>query len=259
MLHQNPLPLERRSRNLSAIYLPPYCEAPAGIAAAGMMVVAWDAELPLVKVSPSVSLTPEARHRLVLVTHAVPPRRVGDKEAYDPYLFRMAQSVLCGFRRNRPPPEGYLESIAEPIAAHLEQFYFRGTREREHSGLSTSRLDRVLAFIEQNYADEVPTDGLANAAFLSPFHFRRMFKRSTGLTPHAYVTRLRVARAGDLLASTNLPIAEVGRRVGFQNQAHFSTSFRRLADMTPSRYRRLVRHGEAPELPRAGIPASAAN
>lgn len=204
----------------------------------------------MVLVTRSCDLGPDYGDRVVLVADQPGMRRaIRERQALDPHLFRMAQSLRCGFRGGLAPPELYLESLARPFAEHLERHYAHPLRERESHGLSEARLSRALAFIDAHLPGAVPLDGLAEAAFLSPFHFGRMFKRSTGLAPHEFVTHRRIGAAAQLLASTRLPVAEVARRVGYENQAHFSTAFRRVAGTTPTRYRRLAERGEAPPVP----------
>jgi len=78
---------------------------------------------------------------------------------------------------------------------------------------------------------------------MSPFHFARMFKLATGLAPHAYITRQRMGRARDLLATTDLPLLEVAARVGYQTQAHFTGVFHRYVGTTPRVYRLQHRNG----------------
>nr|WP_058998923.1 helix-turn-helix transcriptional regulator [Leptolyngbya sp. NIES-2104] len=68
---------------------------------------------------------------------------------------------------------------------------------------------------------------------MSPHHFSRLFKQSTGLSPHQYVIRCRVERAKQLLLKGEMTIAEVAATVGFYDQSHFAHYFRRLMGVTP--------------------------
>jgi AraC family transcriptional regulator len=72
---------------------------------------------------------------------------------------------------------------------------------------------------------------------MSPYHFVRLFKRSSGGPPHRFLIRRRIDEARALLAARTVPIAEVARLVGFRTPSHFTTTFRRIAGMTPSAYR----------------------
>jgi AraC-like DNA-binding protein len=72
---------------------------------------------------------------------------------------------------------------------------------------------------------------------MSPYHFARLFKRSTGVPPHRFVVRRRIDEARALLSAGTVPIAEIARLVGFRTTSHFATTFRRITGMTPGRYR----------------------
>ena len=76
---------------------------------------------------------------------------------------------------------------------------------------------------------------------LSTYHFVRAFKQATGETPHQYLLKSRVERAKQLLAETELPLAEISYLVGSNSQSHFTASFRRLARLTPKTYRQTAR------------------
>jgi AraC family transcriptional regulator len=68
---------------------------------------------------------------------------------------------------------------------------------------------------------------------LSPYHFSRQFKRSTGLSPHQYVVRKRVERAKELLINTDLTLYEVAISVGFVDQSHLAKHTKRLLGVSP--------------------------
>jgi AraC family transcriptional regulator len=170
-------------------------------------------------------------------------RAVVEREAFDPYLHRMARTLRSGFRRGIPPPESYLETLAGPLTEHLLRHYARRTRQRESGGLSEARLVRVCAFVEAHIFEPVSLAALAEVANLRFFHFGRMFKRSLGVSPAAYMLQRRIEASAGLLAETMLSIEEVSRRAGFRTQAHFCTAFKRVKGMAPSRYRRSIRGG----------------
>ncbi|MFD0202954.1 MULTISPECIES: helix-turn-helix transcriptional regulator [Saccharothrix] len=67
--------------------------------------------------------------------------------------------------------------------------------------------------------------------------FGRAFKAATGTSPHRYVTQRRVERAAELLARTDLPIAEIALRVGLASQSRLTTVFRTAIGATPHTYR----------------------
>ncbi|MGH7373447.1 MAG: AraC family transcriptional regulator [Candidatus Rokuibacteriota bacterium] len=96
----------------------------------------------------------------------------------------------------------------------------------------TRRLQRTFDFIDANLASDLSLETLAATADINRFHLLRVFKRTVGLTPHAYVTARRVARGKTLLAQ-GLPAADAALAVGFYDQSHFANRFRQTYGMTP--------------------------
>jgi AraC family transcriptional regulator len=111
---------------------------------------------------------------------------------------------------------------------------------RTFGGLGSVRLRRTVDFMYTNL-DHPPTlRALAECARLSPAQFSAQFRASTGVTPTQYMLRLRIQHAKQLLRNSRLSILEIGLTVGFDNQQHFATVFRRLVGVPPSTYRRYV-------------------
>lgn len=108
------------------------------------------------------------------------------------------------------------------------------------------RLLRARRRLEAAEGVDVPLAALAAAAGLSPWHFLRVFRRVFGETPHELATRLRVDLACRLVLRTDLPLAEVGQRVGIPNRSAFAQFFRHHLGVPASRLRVAHADGAAP-------------
>ena len=104
-------------------------------------------------------------------------------------------------------------------------------------GLPPRVLRRVDEYIYVHLGKTISLNTLADVAGLSPSHFSRMFRQSKGVSPGDYLARRRVERTKELLASTDLSVAEIALAVGFSDQSHCSRSFRKLTGICPSEYR----------------------
>jgi transcriptional regulator GlxA family with amidase domain len=80
---------------------------------------------------------------------------------------------------------------------------------------------------------------MAKAADISPFHLTRVFKKALGMSPHQYLTEVRVHSAHALLAAggERPSLAEVASAVGFSDQSHLTRQFKRILGTTPKRAR----------------------
>jgi len=101
----------------------------------------------------------------------------------------------------------------------------------------TRPVRRALELIRERLADSVTLDDLAEYAGLDKFHLCRAFRAQVGMPPHAYLTRLRIMHAKELLAAGTKP-KDVAPQVGLYDQSQLNRHFRRIVGTTPGQYAR---------------------
>lgn len=109
------------------------------------------------------------------------------------------------------------------------------------SGLAPWAERRCLELMRTRISEDISLDELAAEAQLSSFHFARMFKKSLGVPPRVYLTRLRLDKACELLAQTDLPVTQVALEVGYSSNQVLARVFLKHMRLSPSDYRRTVR------------------
>ena len=101
-------------------------------------------------------------------------------------------------------------------------------------------LREAIAVMEEEYASDLSLDDVARRIATSRRQLQRCFADHSTTTFRGYLGQIRMARAAELLAGTDLPVAAVARRVGYTQPAQFAKAFRRHLGTTPMAYRRRV-------------------
>jgi AraC family transcriptional regulator len=165
---------------------------------------------------------------------------VGTLGGRDPEIERVGAALLSEAENDRPFGGLYADALASLLAVHLLRHHSslgRATAREPGGTLPGAVLRRVTDYVEGNLAEGLTLEDISAVARMSPFHFSRLFKASTGLSPHRYVLERRVERAKGLLAGTGLPLHEVASLCGFADQSHLARHFRRRLGVTPRRFR----------------------
>ena len=142
---------------------------------------------------------------------------------------------IAGF----PSGRLFLDSIELAIAAALVDAYAgRGRSVRPlRGGLGPARLRTITELVHAKMEDELTLLEMAQSVELSMPHFSRMFRESTGETPHQFVLRCRVERAQEMLRTPNARVLDVAVACGFKTQQHFARVFRNVCGASPTEYR----------------------
>jgi AraC family transcriptional regulator len=178
------------------------------------------------------------------------------------------------FIENLQPHEGAVSPVLKFIRAHLlrglideawyeEQLIFLLERMCCRQGKVLEQIDQLALirpatrrevfrrialatdFLHTHYVEDVDLDTLAGMAYLSKFHFLRLFTLIHGVTPRVYLQRKRVTVAVRLLESTQLTISEVAARVGFAHESTLLRHIRRRTKLSPRQIRTRVSSGHA--------------
>lgn len=161
----------------------------------------------------------------------------------DPLIYSIMTSLADELKQPENAGRLFLDSAAQMLVAQLLRKYCafpRAVPDRQ-ARLSTRKLRLVQDYIHAELATNLTLDDIAANVHLSAFHFARMFKATTGQTPHTYVTRLRIERAQELLRTSENSIAAIARQVGFASRSHFAGTFLRLTGVSPHMFRGAAR------------------
>ena len=174
---------------------------------------------------------------------------IPDLPSDDPVLQGLSEALLAVERMQEDHTALCADALRLAVLARLfalrseEQSKSGEQRERPIQGLQKWRLKRVLDYIDNHFGRKIVLADLATAAGLSRMHFAAQFRAATGCRPHEFILRHRIRRAKDLLRDCEMSIVEIALAVGFQSQAHFTTTFRRFTGDTPSRWRNAAAAG----------------
>ena len=124
--------------------------------------------------------------------------------------------------------------------------------------LTSDLYQRIVAakvYIDENYHEPIDLDEISQQAFLSRFHFHRLFRKVYHRTPHQYLTWKRIDKAKDLLAE-NKPVTDVCNEVGFESIGSFSSLFKKEIGFAPTYYRNMawLKKQQGKEQPKRFIP-----
>lgn len=103
---------------------------------------------------------------------------------------------------------------------------------------SPGQYKRVLEYVAANFGKNITLEEMATQAGISPYHFSRLFKKTTGRPPHQFVMSYRVEQAKRLLTDPYRPLIDIALSCGFSDQAHFSRIFKKIEGQTPKLWRK---------------------
>ena len=163
--------------------------------------------------------------------------------APDPVLFGLAQALAGAMEQSGDGTAMLSDCIALAFFAHIVRAY-GGARTGERNargGLAAWQLQRARDLINVNLAHDPSIAEIAEECGLSSGYFARAFKRSTGVSPHQWLTKMRVERVKELLRDPRCELADIALLCGFVDQSHFTRVFSRREGYSPGRWRRLHR------------------
>lgn len=157
----------------------------------------------------------------------------------DPALHSLMERLHAELLNRKASPL-YVQGLAQAITVHLVRHYTQRvtTKPSGSPSLPGFKLKQITDWMSHNLAEEFSLEDLAAKVKLSKFHFLRLFKNATGMSPSRYHTRLRIEAAKRGLRESNRSVVEVGLDLGYGNPSHFAQVFKRETGLSPSDYRR---------------------
>jgi AraC family transcriptional regulator len=175
---------------------------------------------------------------------AVYPGKVDDVEVVDFFGRDEALAHLCFacaemLSQRTHGMSKRVTDLTQLIASFLVEKYTDAATEKPdfRGGLPIRQLRKVTDYVSEHLAEEISVDTLVELVELSPFHFSRVFKQATGMSPLQFATLERVTLAQQLIRETSRSLIEIGLEVGYTSPSHFAKVFRRVTGVAPNEFR----------------------
>jgi AraC family transcriptional regulator len=179
------------------------------------------------------------------IAGAKPVELINPNMSRDPTLQAIAAQMIATMRQGDTLGRLAFDGFSQAVGAHLLR---RWSNFRDHAaaqrptvrgGLAAGPLRLVQEYLRTHLDEDIGLAELARLARLSPHHFCRAFKQSTGLPPHAWLAEQRMRRAMQLMTKDRtLGLTQIALSVGYGSQTSFGIAFKRATGLTPSQWRR---------------------
>ena len=157
------------------------------------------------------------------------------------YIFEAYETLYAEYEDRTP----FLESATAYKLMHILVLFGRASAKfnpkliaKNKNAIDLGLLSKTITYINNNFAEDIHTEELAEMEHLSVSHFRRLFKTKTGMTPTQYITITRLKNAEECLLKTDMNIKQIAESVGFDNQLYFSRLFSRHFGKSPKDFRK---------------------
>ena len=177
----------------------------------------------------------------VAAEHGAPPVRdlVWERGASDATAMAFA-GLLLPTLVDRRSDRLFIDNLLLALRIHVAQAYggIEAARFRAAGGLASWQERRAKDIIAARFAGPLAIADLARECGLSPSHFTRAFRITTGLQPHRWLSQVRITAAKEMLAAGKLPLAGIALACGFGDQSHFTRMFSREVGVSPGAWQR---------------------
>ena len=146
----------------------------------------------------------------------------------------------------KPVQADDFENTLSSLRKKLEKLYVLPDESEAGKLGAQESVHRAIRYMQEHYMENIDIGSLANELGFHSAYLTRLFNRYVGETPLKYLTSIRIEEAKKLLLDSSLSIADVGERVGYPDQFHFSKIFRKTTGVNPSAFRRDAQQGAAP-------------
>jgi len=165
----------------------------------------------------------------------------------NPRLSALVAAVHAEMVAGFPSGRLFLDSVEQAMAITLVKDHAVRHRPVQiyQGGLGAARLRRIKELVHAKMEDDLSLDEMAQSVGLSTAHFARMFRKSTGQTPHQFVLRQRLERAKGMLRAPDARVLDVPVACGFKTQQHFAQVFRDVWGVSPTEFRQDLVDSEA--------------
>ncbi|MGY4318110.1 AraC family transcriptional regulator [Bradyrhizobium sp. JR3.5] len=167
------------------------------------------------------------------------------RDQRDPFLSTLSSVLLSAVEQDPATNQLFIDQIGLSVLAHVAQTYggMRPSDGVSGGGLAPWQERRAKEIMRTRLASNLTIADVAAECKLTPSHFARSFRRSTGVAPHEFLSQLRIDEAKRLMLTTRLPLADIALICGFGDQSYFTRVFSRSVGASPGAWRRARSEG----------------
>ncbi len=131
----------------------------------------------------------------------------------------------------------YAGSLGVAAVLHLGKIFQASNDAYVLKGrLGPAQLKQVVDFAHESLQSDIGLHELASLVHLSPYHFGRLFKQTSGLSPYQFILQLKIERAKKMILRNRGPIGDIAHQLNFADQSHFSNAFRKATGISPREF-----------------------